>query len=423
MNFGGGYSSTSGGGGGGFNSGYGSGSSGGYNGGYNSGGASSYGSWAMYGNNSTGGMGDNNSFNRASGGNNGSGGGRDLASTLQAMAYSGGGISSGGGFGSRGSFGSGMGSGRKPMSGGFDMSKYAGYQTNKRKMEDHRGRSQHSGSGPREKRPKREPLKPRQGREPELNIYIDNKFNYWNLPSKAKVLLISNIPQVICQPLLLYNLFSFYGDVDRIKILRKRNNCALIEFTTATFACIARDHLDQVTIKGDTIVVTFSRFDRVRLPHEIGLQNDGNTQDFSGPEHQKLKRYWNEELKKNNMRKIISPTSTLHVSGIQAGKSPNDVKRLFESFGLSVIECLGVEVKNKKKTNEEEVAPGTASSKPRMFCYVQFASIEDGIIALSQFGNSAAMRISFAKDNLATLKRNCIEKKLPLVVGEQVVTE
>jgi len=177
------------------------------------------------------------------------------------------------------------------------MSKYAGYQTNKRKIDerggggrDRFGDRDRDRRGDGEKRPRREPMKPREGREPELNIFIDKRFNYWNLPTKARVLLISNVPQAICQPDLLYNLFSFYGDVERVKILRRKSNCALVEFTTATFACIARDHLDQVSIRGETLVATFSRFDRVRMPQEIGLPPDVNTQDFSGPEYQKFKR-------------------------------------------------------------------------------------------------------------------------------------
>ena len=45
---------------------------------------------------------------------------------------------------------------------------------------------------------KRRPRLPRgrEGREPELNLFIDPKFRYWNLPAKAKVLLVSNVPQV-----------------------------------------------------------------------------------------------------------------------------------------------------------------------------------------------------------------------------------
>ena len=78
--------------------------------------------------------------------------------------------------------------------------------------------------------------------------------------------------------------------MERVKILRRKSNCALVEFTTATFACIARDHLDQCCVRGETLVVTFSRFDRVRMPEEIGLPADVNTQDFSGPEYNKFKR-------------------------------------------------------------------------------------------------------------------------------------
>ena len=116
---------------------------------------------------------------------------------------------------------------------------------------------------------------------------------------------------------MIYNIFSFYGDVERIKIIRRANSCALIEFTTATFACIARDHLDQASLRGEKLVVTFSKYDRVRLPHEAGLPADGNTKDFSGREYDKYKRYRTEDLKKNNMRKIIEPTSTIHIGGIQ----------------------------------------------------------------------------------------------------------
>ena len=121
----------------------------------------------------------------------------------------------------------------------------------------------------------------------------------------------------MCQPDLLYNIFSFYGDIERIKIIRRNNSCALIEFSTATFACIARDHLDQTQLAGQTLVVTFSKFDRVKMPHEAGLPPDPNTKDFSGNEYAKFKRYRTEDLKKNNMRKIIQPTSTIHVSGLQ----------------------------------------------------------------------------------------------------------
>ena len=89
------------------------------------------------------------------------------------------------------------------------MNKFAAYQTNKRKWDD-RGhgsggfRGGRGGGGDHgaawehpEKRARREEkFSGREGREKPLDIFIDTKFNYWNLPVKARVLLISNLPQV-----------------------------------------------------------------------------------------------------------------------------------------------------------------------------------------------------------------------------------
>ena len=90
------------------------------------------------------------------------------------------------------------------------------------------------------------------------------------------------------------------------------------------------------------------------------------------------------------------------------------MKRLFELEKLNVIDCIGVSIK--KKTKEGEVE---SKNSPKMFCYVQFGSVDDGLMGMAHYANSVGMRISFAKDNLETLKKNCIEKNLPLIMGEQ----
>ena len=90
--------------------------------------------------------------------------------------------------------------GRGGRGGPGGLSSYSAYQTNNKRKFDGGGRG--GGGGGRggfhdgdEKKPRKD-NKPREGREPPLNIYIDPKFNYWNLPVKARVLLISNVPQV-----------------------------------------------------------------------------------------------------------------------------------------------------------------------------------------------------------------------------------
>ena len=91
------------------------------------------------------------------------------------------------------------------------------------------------------------------------------------------------------------------------------------------------------------------------------------------------------------------------------------MKRLFELEHLNVVDCIGVSIKKKTKEGELE-----NKSSPRMFCYVQFGSVDDGLLGMAHYANSVGMRISFAKDDLDTLKKNCIEKNLPLIMGEQI---
>ena len=79
-----------------------------------------------------------------------------------------------------------------------------------------------------------------------------------------------------------------------------------------------------------------------------------------------------------------------------------------------MVDCIGVSIKKRAKEGEP-----VSNSAPRMFCYVQFGSVDDGLLGMAHYANSVGMRISFAKDNLETLKKNCIDKKLPLVMGEQ----
>ena len=67
---------------------------------------------------------------------------------------------------------------------------------------------------------------------------------------KIPLYFILKIPFYLILLVLILTVFSFYGDVTKVKILPHKQNVALVEFETATMACIARDHLDQVQMKG-----------------------------------------------------------------------------------------------------------------------------------------------------------------------------
>lgn len=67
---------------------------------------------------------------------------------------------------------------------------------------------------------------------------------------------VSNIPMTIAQPRALFNQSKLPATLTRVKTPNKLN-CALIEFTKATFAMIARNHLDQFAINGQKWLCPF----------------------------------------------------------------------------------------------------------------------------------------------------------------------
>jgi hypothetical protein len=125
-----------------------------------------------------------------------------------------------------------------------------------------------------------------------------------------------------------------------------------------------------------------------------------------------MRRYQSETLKQNNMRKIIKPTPILHINNIPADKCANDIKDYLNSFNLNVTNCLGIAVKTKAKAGKENA--------PRMFCYMEFATVDEALLGMAQLGNKSGMRISFAKDGIDYIKRNCTEKKLVMLTNDQI---
>ena len=201
---------------------------------------------------------------------------------------------------------------------------------------------------------------------------IDKRFNFWNLPKTAKVLLISNLPIDISRPRALFHLFSFYGDVARVKILPDKVTVALVEYETATMACIARNNLDQLQIHDKKLVVSFSRFGTIKKP-EIA---DGLTEDYTGAEFKKLHRFCQDDLMAVNLKRICRPTSCLHVNNMQQGYTTDKIKELFENCGLEVLDIVAV----KKVKERKEQGPNAPS---RAMVFVQLKNPADALIGLA----------------------------------------
>ena len=94
-------------------------------------------------------------------------------------------------------------------------------------------------------------------------------------------LLVSSLPEDIATPDYLCNLFGFYGDVQRVKILRNKKDCAVVQMAKPHQATLCRNFLDQCKIDGKRICVSYSRMSSIKLPADNGHDDDAKTKDFS----------------------------------------------------------------------------------------------------------------------------------------------
>jgi len=240
---------------------------------------------------------------------------------------------------------------------------------------------------------------------------IDKKFNFWNLPKSARILLVSNVPPEIAKPNPLFHLFSFYGDVVRVKILpHKTPDVALVEFETATQACIARNHLDQVQMKDHKLVVSFSRFGEIRA----SPGDEGVMEDFTGPDFDILRRFSKEDLSIVNLKRISGPKNCLHINNIPQGTNLDQVKALFENKGVPVQDMIAI--KRKKSSGKIKISAAVV--------FLQVANTSDALIAMALVGGSmaskdipAGLRVSFTESNISAERKKVEENKKMEVAG------
>ncbi|KAF0991477.1 hypothetical protein HZS_3821 [Henneguya salminicola] len=154
----------------------------------------------------------------------------------------------------------------------------------------------------------------------------------------GSVVLISNLPnnvfyfslsKLTCDHL--YNFVGYYGDIERIKILFKKQNAALIQMNNAYMADQVIKHLHQLEVDRNFLCVNLSNYDSIKMPAR-NSENPHLTQDYSNSPYKRYKR-----LGSRNYRHIYPPSTTLHVSNITHDMTLKDIKDLFSKVaGVNV---------------------------------------------------------------------------------------
>lgn len=143
----------------------------------------------------------------------------------------------------------------------------------------------------------------------------------------------------------LFNLFSIYGNILRIKLLKNKPDHALIQMQDGLQAELAVNFLKGALLFGKRLEVNFSKH-----PH---IHPSSDSIDYSGS---KLNRF-NRNLTKN-YRYCCSPTKMIHVSSLPADVTEDDVVSHLEEHG-NIINSKVFEANGKKQAlilfeNEEQ---------------------------------------------------------------------
>uniref|UniRef100_A0A8C4UKA2 Polypyrimidine tract binding protein 3 n=1 Tax=Falco tinnunculus TaxID=100819 RepID=A0A8C4UKA2_FALTI len=168
-----------------------------------------------------------------------------------------------------------------------------------------------------------------------------------------------------------------YGNVHRVKIMLSKRGSALVQMADATQAQLAITYLNGQMLYGKVLRATFSKHQRIQLPHE-GQDNQGLTKDYL---HSPLHRYKRPGSK--NFKNIFPPSATLHLSNIPPSVTLDYLKNLFESTG-STVKAFKFLLRDSR------------------MALIQLDSVEEAIHALialhnHDLGEDHYLRISFSK--------------------------
>lgn len=198
-------------------------------------------------------------------------------------------------------------------------------------------------------------------------------------------LLVSSLPEELASCDALSNLCGFYGDVKRVKILRNKPDCGLVQMAKPHHAATCRSFLDRIKVRGRRICVSFSRINAVKLPSEK-KGGDGDAKDVAMDEEDcltkdysdSIRRFRNPVVAKKLLKNLCAPTSLLHVANLPDSHDPDLLKAFFVEHGFTVSEV-------------RECGKNMA--------LVRFASVEEAILALAKLHNSTPEKIGTKNAN------------------------
>ncbi|SBT79843.1 polypyrimidine tract binding protein, putative [Plasmodium malariae] len=176
------------------------------------------------------------------------------------------------------------------------------------------------------------PTPTRKSKDSELYQLIERKFKLGDFEmknaSKTPVLICYNIPKDYTDVNKLFNLFSVYGFVSRIKILREKPDSALIQYSSHLFSSLAQEYLQHAKIGNEIIELHFSKIHDIRISPQQKRSDMYKAKLFSNYDQRYL---MSDQVK--YIKGACKPTKTLFISNVSEDVNEECIVNLLNKYG------------------------------------------------------------------------------------------
>ncbi|CAD8206952.1 unnamed protein product [Paramecium pentaurelia] len=221
-----------------------------------------------------------------------------------------------------------------------------------------------------------------QQQQEKLEEYVNPLF--FKALRKSKVIYARWFDKKVVTSAMLYNIFSIYGNIDKMIYLKERSSC-LIQYVQQDHAAIAKDALNDIMFYGQQIKIFFSNYEEISLktqptkPGEIASDLKTQEEYFQGGEE-------THRIKPDSTYTLAPPCDTIQVSNLTRNSCQNSIMQQYmQDFGQ--IKALKI-----------------LSTGNKYLCILKYATIEVALTVLAKMNglelDGKPIQINFSKQKL-----------------------
>ncbi|CAD8143244.1 unnamed protein product [Paramecium octaurelia] len=162
---------------------------------------------------------------------------------------------------------------------------------------------------------------------------LDDNSKSLQQAKRSKVIYARWFDKKVVTSQMLYNLFSIYGNIDKMIYLKERSS-ALIQYMTYDYAAIAKESLNDIMFYGQSIKIFFSNYDEISLKTQPSKPGE-YTQDLKAQEEYFQGGEETHRIKPDSTYTLAPPCDTIQVSNLTKNSCQlNILQQYLQEYGI-----------------------------------------------------------------------------------------